>query len=244
MQNVTVITSAKGGVGKSTMVVSLGAVLADKGKKVLLVDGDSGLRNLDFMLGVSHKLVFDLSDIIRGNCRANDAVLRCEKIGNLFLLPATQRLEYRLGALAMRQLTFSLSERFDYVIIDCPAGIGQGFVAAIAPAAKVLVVATADPISVKSAGAVSCRLDDLGACVEKRLIVNKFSKRRFIRSGNFKDLDEVVDLAGMQLLAIVPENECISATNGEFTYLKGRKLAAVFEEMSLRFENLFKKKVS
>ncbi|MDR1466970.1 MAG: AAA family ATPase [Oscillospiraceae bacterium] len=244
MQNVTVVTSAKGGVGKSTIAVSLGVTLANGGKKILLIDGDFGLRNLDFMLGISHKLVFDISDVIKGNCDINTAVLSCEKINNLFLLSSSQDIAHRLGPSAMKRLVFLLSKHFDYVIIDSPAGIGGGFVAAAASADKAIVVATADSISLRSANVARCKLNDLNSCIKKRLIINKFSRKGFIKSGVFRDLDEVIDITEMQLLGVIPQDERISMGFGDdFFYLKNGDISKVLEKIGYRFLDLFKTKV-
>ena len=128
---ITVITSGKGGAGKSTVSVGLGCTLAKNGKRVLLIDGDAGLRSLDAMLGVDKELVFDISDIVNGNCEPIKAIYSCEEytgLNNLFLLPAPALEKHTIHPELMKQLVPILARYYDHVIIDCPAGIGKGFI--------------------------------------------------------------------------------------------------------------------
>ncbi|MDR3178568.1 MAG: AAA family ATPase [Oscillospiraceae bacterium] len=237
MQNVTAVTSAKGGVGKTTITAALGAMLADRGKKILLIDGNSGFRNLDIVLGVSKKLVFDMADIIRGSCNIDKAILCCERFNNLFLLPAVQNNENRLSSSVMKHLVFLLSKCFDHVIIDCP--VENDFSADVIFASKVLIVVTADPVCLRVSSLISEKLESKFD-VEKRLVVNRFSKKCFLKSNVISDFDEIIDFIGVQLLAIIPEDDRVKIDCGKgLVCPKTGPAANAFHEMSVRFAQMF-----
>ena len=130
MGMVTVITSGKGGTGKSTVSVGLAAALVRRGNRVLLIDCDAGMRGIDLMLGVSSDLVFDIADVINGSCPPASAIYPCKNMAELYVLPAPQSVHDELSPYLMRQLTNILRKYYDHIIIDCPAGIGSGFEAA------------------------------------------------------------------------------------------------------------------
>ena len=134
MGRVMVVTSGKGGVGKSTVAAGLGAAFARREKKVLLIDGDAGLRSLDIMLGISQDLVFDTYDVLVGNCEPIKAIYACRDVKGLYLMPAPASVENRVTPELMTRLIKGLSGYYDYVIVDCPGGVGAGFEAAIAAA--------------------------------------------------------------------------------------------------------------
>ena len=143
MSEVIVVTSGKGGVGKTTTSANLGTGLAKLNKKVVLVDTDIGLRNLDVVLGLENRIVYHLVDVIEGNCKIKQALIKDKKNPNLYLLPSAQtRDKTAVTPEQMKQLTEILKEEFDYVILDCPAGIEQGFMNAIAGASRALIVTT------------------------------------------------------------------------------------------------------
>lgn len=232
MAVVTVVVSGKGGVGKSTLCAGLGSALCRQGKRVLLIDGDAGLRSLDVLLGVTETLAYDLGDIAQGRCAPQEAVYPTA-LPQLFLLPAQQGRPF--APRVMRMVAGTLSAQFDHILIDSPAGIGAGFLSASAPANRAILAATADPVSVRAAAAVRRTLEEYR--LECRLVLTRFREEIFRRSGSFADLDEVIDRTGAQLLGIVPEDDLvpICAANGRPLPEKGAASAA-FERISRRME--------
>lgn len=210
MGAVTVITSGKGGVGKSTISTGLGTALARRGRRVLLIDGDAGLRSLDHMLSVSEQLVFDISDIIAGNCEPIRAIYPCSLEPGLFLLPAPSQEERTVKPSLMRRLVPILSRYYDHVLIDCPAGIGLSFYSAIAAADRALVVATPDPVCLRDCDKVRLLLTKEGI-PSQRLIINRFEYSSFLKMNCYSDLDSVIDSAGIRLIAVVPEDIQLAA---------------------------------
>lgn len=210
MDAVTVITSGKGGVGKSTVTAGLGAALCSRGRRVLLIDGDAGLGSLDIMLGITERRVFDISDIVSGAADPDKAVYPCDFVPGLYLLPAPATEEDVVSPDIMRQLVAALSRYYDHVLIDSPAGLGQGFLSAAAAASRALVVATPDPVSLHGAAQVRLRLREIGV-TQQRLVVNRFSSSDFRAQGFYRDLDSVIDAAGVRLMAVIPEDRSLAA---------------------------------
>lgn len=205
---VTVITSGKGGVGKSTVSVGLGCTLATSGKRVLLIDGDAGLRSLDSMLGIDKELVFDISDIVNGNCEPIKAIYSCEEytgLNNLFMLPAPALEQNTINPGVMKQLVPILSRYYDHVIIDCPAGIGKGFTSAVAAANRALIVSTPDHVCIRDSDKVRQLLDDSGI-VQQRLVINRFNYNAFRKMQHYKDIDTIIDDTGIRLIAVLPDD--------------------------------------
>lgn len=218
MGKVLVVTSGKGGTGKSTVAVSLGNALVKRGHKVLLIDCDCGMRGLDIMLGVAKSLVFDIADAVCGNCKAEHIVYPCPYSEGLFLIPAPQSASDELSPRVFTGFVRSLEPQYDYIIIDSPAGVGKGFETAVAPAGLCLVVANAEPTSVRGCENVKKRLLDLGK-KEMRLIINRFSRSAFKEMNVYYDLDEVIDGTGIQLIAVITENrQVVSAIQKGASY--------------------------
>lgn len=233
MGEVTVITSGKGGVGKSTLTAGLGAALARRGRRVLLIDGDAGLRSLDLLLGVSQELVFDLSDIIAGNCALPQAVYPCPGLAGVSLLPAPRDGEEVVSPAIMRQLAGVLGGLYDHVLIDCPAGLGRGFRAAVEPAERALLVATPDPVCIRDCDHVRALLGERTL----RLIINRFDEKSFHRYSPFADLDEVIDAAGVRLAAVVPEDPAWASAAARGAQAKGRSPAVrALDRLAARLE--------
>ncbi|HIR03444.1 MAG: AAA family ATPase [Acutalibacteraceae bacterium] len=205
MSKILVVTSGKGGTGKSTIAVSLGNALVKRNKKVLLIDCDSGMRGLDIMLGISKSLVFDIADAISGNCQPEHIIYPCPYSDGLFLIPAPQNAQDELSGSVFTQFVSRLENAYDYIIIDSPAGVGKGFETAVAPAQLCLVVANAEPTSVRGCANVKKRLSELGK-QNVRLVINRFSRTGFKELGVYEDLDAVIDQTGIQLIGIVTEN--------------------------------------
>ncbi len=213
----TVITSGKGGVGKSTTAVGLGRALAQRGRRVLLVDCDAGLRSLDRMTGTEENLVFDISDVVYGRCAPAEAIYSCAGEPGLFLLPAPSSGENMVRPGVMRELVPLLKRYYDHVLLDSPAGVGGGFRAAACAADRALIVCTPDPVCVRGVNTVRGLLQKLSV-EDKRLIINRFNGEFFTETGAYGDLDGVIDAAGIRLFGVVPEDFSLAAA-----FLRGQK---------------------
>lgn len=209
MNNVIVVASGKGGTGKSTVCICLSVALEKQGKKVLLIDCDCGMRGLDIMLDMEQDILFDASDAVCGNCSFEEAIYKSKNNENLYLMAAPFDAENELSPTVFKQLVESVKDKFDYVIIDSPAGIGSGFVTAATPADRALVVCNAEPTSVRGAVKVRQRLEAIGV-KGIRLVINRFERKVFTQLGFYKDLDDVIDATEIQLIALVPFDVRIS----------------------------------
>ena len=216
MGEVIVITSGKGGVGKTTTTANLGAALAKQGHKVVLVDTDIGLRNLDVVLGLENRIVYDIVDVVKGNCKLNQALIKDKKLEGLSLLPAAQtRDKTAISTEEVVKLTDDLREIFDYIIIDCPAGIEQGFKNAIAGADRAIVVATPEVSSVRDADRIIGLLE-ANEIEETRLLVNRL-RPKMVRQGDMMDIEDIIDILSIKLIGVIPEDEniIVSTNRGE-----------------------------
>jgi len=216
MSEVFVITSGKGGVGKTTTTANLGTGLAIQGKKVALIDADIGLRNLDVVMGLENRIVFDLVDVVEGRCRLKQALIKDKSNPNLCLLPTAQTKDKNaVNPEQMRKLCDQLREEFDYILIDCPAGIEQGFKNAIAGADKAIVVTTPEVSAVRDADRIVGLLEssDLGSPL---LILNRI-KPSMVKNGDMMTLEDVAEVLAIDVLGIVPDDESIiiSTNRGE-----------------------------
>ena len=228
MSEVFVITSGKGGVGKTTTTANLGVGLASHGKKVALVDADIGLRNLDVVMGLENRIVFDLVDVVEGNCRLKQALIRDKHHPNLYLLPTAQTKDKSaVTPEQMRKLCKQLREEFDYVLIDCPAGIEQGFKNAIAGADKALVVTTPEISAVRDADRIIGLLEasEVGSPL---LILNRI-KPDMVKRGDMMTLEDVAEILAIDVLGIVPDDEriIVSSNRGEPCITDEKSLAGV-----------------
>lgn len=213
MGEVYVITSGKGGVGKTTVTANLGIGLALRGARVVTVDADIGLRNLDVVLGLENRIVFNIVDVVEGNCRLEQALVRDKRVENLFLLPAAQtRTKEAVSPEQMIEVCSKLREMFDYVLVDSPAGIESGFRNAAIGADKGIVVTTPEVSAVRDAD----RIIGLLEAMEKgtpQLIINRL-RVDMVEKGDMLSVRDVLDILAIPLLGIVPEDEeVIVATN-------------------------------
>ena len=216
MSEVIVITSGKGGVGKTTTSANLGCGLAIQGKKVALVDADIGLRNLDVVMGLENRIVYDLVDVVEGNCRMKQALIRDKRYPNLYLLPAAQtRDKSAVTPEQMIKLTDDLKDDFDYILLDCPAGIEQGFYNAIAGADRALVVTTPEVSAIRDADRIIGLLEHAGI-TEIGLVVNRI-RADMVRRGDMMSLSDVTDILAVNIIGAVPDDEYIvvSTNQGE-----------------------------
>lgn len=210
MSQVIVVASGKGGTGKTTVSTSLALALSRKNNKVLIIDCDSGMRGTDMMLGITGKLVHDLSDVISGACSVNDAVYECDGANGLYAIAAPISAEDEISPRVMKQFIDEQKKEYDYVIVDAPAGVGTGFESAAIAADRALVVVNTEPISVRGGVNILSKFDEMGI-TDVRLVINRFDKERFLATKLYKDLDQVIDEAGIQLIALVPEDARIAA---------------------------------
>ena len=217
MSEVIVITSGKGGVGKTTTTANLGCGLALQGKKVALVDADIGLRNLDVVMGLENRIVYDLVDVVEGNCRLKQALIKDKRFEGLFLLPAAQTKDKdAVTPEQMKKLCENLKEEgFDYIIMDCPAGIEQGFKNAIAGADRAIVVTTPEVSAVRDADRIIGLLEANGLS-NPTLILNRL-RLDMVKRGDMMTIDDVTEILAIDILGVVPDDESIvvSTNKGE-----------------------------
>ena len=225
MGEVIVITSGKGGVGKTTTTANIGAGLATLGKKVVVIDTDLGLRNLDVVMGLENRIVYNLVDVIEGNCRMKQALIKDKRYENLYLLPSAQTKD-KTAVLPeqVRKLTEELSEDFDYVLLDCPAGIEQGFQNAIAGATRAIVVTTPEVSAIRDADRIIGLLQKSG--IKKLdLVINRI-RMDMVKRGDMMSIDDVTEILAIDLLGAIPDDEqVVVATNQGETVIEMNALS-------------------
>lgn len=226
MGEVIVVTSGKGGVGKTTTTSNIGIGLAMLGKSVVIVDADIGLRNLDVVMGLENRIVYDIVDVVEDNCRIKQALIKDKKFDHLFLLPAAQTKDKdAIAPEQMKNLSDELKGMFDYVIIDCPAGIEQGFKNAIVGADRALVVTTPEISAVRDADRIIGLLEANGLNSPK-LIINRI-KQDMVNRGDMMNIDDIIDILAIDLIGVVPDDEAIviSTNRGEPVIIEGKSMA-------------------
>ena len=238
MSKVIVITSGKGGVGKTTSTDNIGSALNALGKKVVIVDADIGLRNLDVVMGLENRIVFDIIDIIEKRCTYQKAMIRDKRFNNLFLIPAAQtRDKDAIMPEQMKELCEELQTEFDYVLIDCPAGIENGFKNAVAGANQAIVVTTPEVSAVRDADRIIGMLEAAGLNNPK-LIVNRI-RLDMVKQGNMLNVEDMIDILRIDLIGIVPDDEniVISTNKGEPVVLEDKGLASkAYKNIARRLE--------
>jgi septum site-determining protein MinD len=209
MGEAIVITSGKGGVGKTTTTANLGTALAMLGKKVCLVDTDIGLRNLDVVMGLENRIIYDLIDVAEGRCRLAQALVKDKRFDELlYMLPAAQTKDKNdITPEQAKAIVDELKPDFDYVIIDCPAGIEQGFRNAVAGADRAIVVTTPENAAVRDADRVIGLLEKSHVGAPK-LVINRI-RPNLLKSGEILDVDEVCQVLAIDLLGIVPDDDSV-----------------------------------
>lgn len=208
MSEIIVITSGKGGVGKTTTTANLGAALALENKKVVLVDTDIGLRNLDVVMGLENRIVYDIVDVVEEKCKLKQALIKDKRFEELFLLPAAQtRDKSAINEEQMKKLCEELKKEFEYILIDCPAGIEQGFKNAIAGADRAIIVTTAEISAIRDADRIIGLLEST-EIKNPQLIVNRL-RPSMVKRGEMMDVDDIIDLLSIDLVGVVPDDEYI-----------------------------------
>lgn len=214
MGEAIVVTSGKGGVGKTTTSANIGTALASMGKKVVVVDGDTGLRNLDVLMGLENRIVFTLMDVIEEKCRLKQALIKDKRFPNLFLLPTAQtRDKNDIKIEQMKKLIEDLKEEFDYIIIDCPAGIEQGFENAVVAADRALIVVNPEVTSVRDADRVIGKLDSKGVD-DHQLIINRVNYE-MTKNGDMLDINDILDSLAIKLIGAVPDDRSITISTNK-----------------------------
>jgi len=216
MSRVIVVTSGKGGVGKTTTVANIGTGLALLNKRVVLLDADIGLRNLDVVMGLENRIVYDLVDVVEGICKLRQALIRDKRFEELYLLPAAQTKEKTaIAPEQMKELCDRLRQDFDYILIDCPAGIEHGFKNAVAGADSAIIVTTPEIAAVRDADRIIGLLE-ASELSRPRLLINRL-RADMVKKGDMMDIDDMIEILAIELLGVVPEDEniVISTNRGE-----------------------------
>lgn len=214
MGEAIVITSGKGGVGKTTTTVNIGTALALSNKKVCLVDSDIGLRNLDVLMGLENRIIYDIVDVAEERCQLNAALIRDKRFECLHVLPAAQTVDKTaINPEQMKKIIQELKQEYDYILIDCPAGIERGYKNAVAGADKSIVVTTPESSAVRDADRMIGLLEQETEMEPPKLVINRIRKH-LVKKGDMLDVDDVVAILAIELLGIVPDDdEVIAASN-------------------------------
>lgn len=217
MGEAIVITSGKGGVGKTTTSANVGTALALAGKRVCLVDTDIGLRNLDVVMGLENRIIYDLVDVVEGRCKIHQALVKDKRFeDHLYLLPAAQTSDKTaVSPEQMKKLVTELKQDYDYIIIDCPAGIEQGYKNAVAGADRAIVVTTPEISAVRDADRIIGLLEQEEIDPPK-LIINRI-RNHMVKNGDMLDVDEIVTHLSIDLIGIVADDDAVikASNSGE-----------------------------
>ncbi|AFY67946.1 septum site-determining protein MinD [Geitlerinema sp. PCC 7407] len=239
MSRVIVVTSGKGGVGKTTCTANLGMALAQQGRRVIVVDADFGLRNLDLLLGLENRIVYTALEVLAGECRLEQAIVKDKRQNRLALLPAAQnRTKDAVRPEQMKQLIAALTGKYDYILVDCPAGIEMGFQNAIVAAREALVVTTPEISAVRDADRVVGLLEAQGI-KQMRLIINRI-RPNMVQVNDMMSVEDVQEILAIPLIGVIPDDErvIVSTNRGEPLVLSETPSMAgtAFENVARRLE--------
>lgn len=238
MSECIVVTSGKGGVGKTTTSANLAVALTLTGSKVAVVDADIGLRNLDVVLGLENRIVYDLVDVIEGECKLKQALIKDKRTKGLFLLPAAQtRDKDAITPDDMRKLVEQLKEVVDYVIIDCPAGIEQGFKNSIAGADRAVIVTTPEVSAIRDADRI-IGLVEAHELPEPTLIINRY-RPGMVSRGDMMDREDILEILAIPLIGIIPDSEDIIISTNRGTpvvYDETNPIGGAYRRIARRIE--------
>jgi septum site-determining protein MinD len=233
---VVTVTSGKGGVGKTTATANIGVALAKLNQRVVLIDADIGLRNLDIVMGLENRIVYDLVDVVEGRCKLRQAMIKHKQVPELYLIPAAQtRDKTAVSPADMIQLTDQLRAEFDFIIIDCPAGIERGFRNAVAPADEVLIVTNPEVSAVRDADRIIGLLEAENKGPAK-LILNRV-KPDMVRRGEMLSAEDVTDILAIKIIGIIPEDENVVSASNSGTPLSlsdNTRAATAFRDIARR----------
>nr|BBK20506.1 septum site-determining protein [Cryptomonas sp. CCAC 1634B] len=239
MARIIVVTSGKGGVGKTTATANLGMSLAQRGYRTALVDADVGLRNLDLLLGLENRVIYTALEVLSGECTLEQALIKDKRQPGLTLLPAAQnRNKDSVSTAQMKYLIGLMENQYDYILIDCPAGIEGGFHNAIGPATEAIVVTTPEIAAVRDADRVIGLLEANG--IQKiSLLVNRL-RPEMVKSNDMMSVTDVTEILAVPLIGVIPEDECVivSTNRGEPLVLE-KKLSlpgVAFENTACRID--------
>ena len=211
---VIVITSGKGGVGKTTTSANIGTALAKTGSKVVLIDADIGLRNLDLLLGLENRIVYTIVDVVEKRCKLKQALVKDKKNPNLCLLAAAQtRDKSAVNQEQLKEICEELQKDYDYILVDCPAGIEQGFQNAVAGASEAIVVTTPEMSAIRDADRIIGLLEAKEEIKKYRLLVNRV-RPKMVKANDMLGVNDVLDILSCDLIGIIPEDAgIITSTN-------------------------------
>jgi septum site-determining protein MinD len=238
MGRVIVITSGKGGVGKSTSTANIGTALALMGRKVVVVDADVGLRNLDIIMGLESRVVYTSMDVIEGTCDLEKALVKDRRVESLRLLAASQKNNKNdIQPEQMKKICLELQEEYDYVLVDSPAGIEQGFQNAAAGASEALIVTTPEVAAVRDADRIIGLLQSININ-SMHLVINRLSPR-MVKAGDMMNQQDIIDILSIKLLGVIPEDqEIVVSTNRGLPLTHDRRSGAgeAYKRIALRLE--------
>ena len=233
---VIVVTSGKGGVGKTTTTANLAVALASMGNRVVAIDGDIGLRNLDVIMGLENRIVYTLIDALEGQCRLNQTLIRDKRVENLYMIPTAQsKTKDAVTSEQMKSVCDELRSDFDYILVDSPAGIESGFRNSAAGADEALVVTTPEVSAVRDADRIIGLLESMGKSPIS-LIVNRI-RPHMVKSGDMLGVSDVLDILAIDLIGMVPDDESVvtSANRGEpLTLSVNSPAAQAFKNIACR----------
>ena len=235
-----VLTSGKGGVGKTTVCANLGMNLAKLGFRVALIDVDIGLNNMDVVMGIENQIIFDITDVIMGKCRAKQALVQDRYISSLYIMPSAHAYN-KVNILGehIKNVLDALERTFDYILIDCPAGVEAGFHRAVFPANEALIVVTPHLSSIRDADKVCALLDEYNIQY-KGLVINRM-RGDLMLNGDLLNIENIVKSLNLPLLGVIPEDDAIGSSCSVGGRIQSQESARAFTLLSENIHNGSKK---